>query len=158
MKLSTMWNGNAIAQSPRKMSLSAALFQRFFVVYRTIIGVILHLFIICYDRWCHFLFSLKTFRHDGSAVFWWDASCPDINIFDAAILRQHWPFMSIKSFEQTQQVWRDMVSLCSLIRFNWRVPWPWPARGPLFSLGLKVLGSPWAHSRRLFNSLLPTWG
>ena len=43
-------------------------------------------------------------------------------------LRQHRPFMSIKSFE-----WQDKVSFCSLIRFNWRVP----ARVPLFSLRLE---------------------
>ena len=53
MKLSTTWNGNAIAQSPRKMSefrdISNTSDIRFLMVYRTIIDVILHLFIICND-------------------------------------------------------------------------------------------------------------
>ena len=51
-------------------------------------------------------------------------------------LRQHRPFMSIKSFEKHSRwdEWQDKVSFCSLIHFNWRVP----ARVPLFLLGLKV--------------------
>ena len=49
MKSSTTWPGNVIAQSPRKMSLGSELFQRFIMVYRTIIGVNFNFFIICYD-------------------------------------------------------------------------------------------------------------
>ena len=60
MKSSTTWNGNAIAQSPRKMSefrdVSNTSDIRFVVVYRTIIDVILHLFIICNDLWCQLPF------------------------------------------------------------------------------------------------------
>ena len=47
--------------------------------------------------------------------------------------------------------WQDKVSLCSLIRFNWRVP----ARVPLFSLGLKVTRSgPCGHRGRLSEVVL----
>ena len=60
MKSSTTWNGNAIAQSPRKMSefrdISNTSDIRFLMVYRTIIDVILHLFIICNDLWCQLPF------------------------------------------------------------------------------------------------------
>ena len=44
--------------------------------------------------------------------------CPDINKhrgMDTVTLRQHRPFMSIKSFVQ-HSGWQEMVSLCSLIR------------------------------------------
>ena len=45
-------------------------------------------------------------------------SCPDVNKhrgMDTTILRQHRPFMSIKSLVQ-HSGWQEMVSLCSLIR------------------------------------------
>ena len=46
IKSSTTWNGNAIAQSPRKMvefgGISHTNYMRFIMVYRTIIDVILH--------------------------------------------------------------------------------------------------------------------
>ena len=123
MKSSTTWNGNAIAQSPRKMSefrdISNTSDIRFLMVYRTIIDVILHLFIICNDLWCQLpffhklsviteaLFSVRCLR-----------CCPDVNKLrgmDTTILGQHRPFMSIKSFVQ-HSGWQEMVSLCSLIR------------------------------------------
>ena len=126
MKSSTMWNGNVIAQSPRKMSefrdISNTSDIRFLMVYRMIIDVILHLFIICNDLWCRLPFFLKTFRHNGSAVFGtmppMCRGCPDVNKLrgmDTTILGQHWPFMSNKSFVQ-HNGWQEMVSLCSLIR------------------------------------------
>ena len=63
MKSSTTCNGNAIAQSPRKMSefrdVSNTSDIRFLMVYRTIIDVILHLFIICNDLWCQLPFFHK---------------------------------------------------------------------------------------------------
>ena len=63
MKSSTTWNGNAIAQSPRKMSefrdISNTSDIRFLMVYRTIIDVVLHLFIICNDLWCQLPFFHK---------------------------------------------------------------------------------------------------
>ena len=63
MKSSTTWNGNAIAQSPRKMSefrdISNTSDIWFLMVYRTIIDVILHLFIICNDLWCQLPFFHK---------------------------------------------------------------------------------------------------
>ena len=63
MKSSTTWNGNAIAQSPRKMSelrdISNTSDIRFLMVYRTVIDVILHLFIICNDLWCQLPFFHK---------------------------------------------------------------------------------------------------
>ena len=94
---------------------------RFLMVYRTIINVILHLFITCNDLRCQLTFFLQTFRHNGSAVFgtmlpmcrgW-----PDVNKLwgmDTMILGQHRPFMSIKLFVQ-HSGWQEMVSLCSLI-------------------------------------------
>ena len=126
MKSSTTWNGNAIAQSPRKMSelrdISNTSDIRFLMVYRTIIVVILHLFIIYNDLWCQRPFFPQTFRHNGSAVFGtmppMCRSCPDVNKLrgmDTTILGQHPPFMSIKSFVQ-HRGWQEMVSLCSLIR------------------------------------------
>ena len=110
MKSSTTWNGNAIAQSPRKMSelrdISNTSDIRFLMVYRMIIDVILHLFIICNDLWCQlpFFFS-QTFRHIESAVLMPPIcrSCPDVNKLrgmDTTILGQHRSFMSIKSFVQ----------------------------------------------------------
>ena len=107
MKSSTMSNGNAIAQSPRKFrDISNTYNILFIMVYRTIIDVILHLFIIiCYDLWCQLPYFKKSFRHNGSAVFakmpQMCRGCPDVNNhrgMDIAILRQHRPFMSIKSF------------------------------------------------------------
>ena len=126
MKSSTTLNGNAIAQSPRKMSelrdLSNTSDIRFLMVYRTIIDVILHLFIICNDLWCQLPPFLQTFRHNGSAVFGtmhpMCRSCPDVNKLrgmETTILGQHRPFMSIKLFVQ-HSGWQEMVSLCSLIR------------------------------------------
>ena len=125
MKSSTTWNGNAIAQSPRKM-YELEIFQipviRFLMVYRTIIDVILHLFIICNDLWCQLPFFSQTFCHNRSAVFGTMPpmchSCPDVNKLrgmDTTILGQHRPFMSIQSFVQ-HSGWQEMVSLCSLIR------------------------------------------
>ena len=126
MKSSTTWNGNATAQSPRKMSalrdISNTSGIRFLMVYRMIIDVILHLFIICNVLWCQLPFFSQTFRHNGSAVFGtmppMCRSCPDVNKLrgmDSTILGQHRPFMSIKSFVQ-HSGWQEMVSLCSLIR------------------------------------------
>ena len=43
-----------------KMYLRSELFQWFVMVYRTIIGVNFHVFIICYCWLCHFPFFLKT--------------------------------------------------------------------------------------------------
>ena len=95
---------------------------RFLMVYRTIIDVILHLFVICNDLWCQLPFFSQTFRHNGSAVFGtmppMCRSCPDVNKLrwmDTTFLGQHRPFMSIKSFVQ-HSGWQEMVSLCSLIR------------------------------------------
>ena len=63
MESSTTWNGNAIAQSPRKMSefrdISPTNNMRHIMVYPTIIDVILHSFIICYDLWCQLPFLKK---------------------------------------------------------------------------------------------------
>ena len=126
IKSSTTWNGNVIAQSPRKMSelrdISNTSDIRFSMVYRTIIDVILHLFIICNDLRCQLPFFSQTFRHNGSAVFGtmppMCRSCPDVNKLrgmDTTILGKHRPFMSIKSFVQ-HSGWQEMVSLCSLIR------------------------------------------
>ena len=92
------------------------------MVYRTIIDVILHLFIICNDLWCQLPFFSQTFRHNGSAVFGtmppMCRSYPDVNKLwgmETTILGQYRPFMSIKSFVQ-HSGWQEMVSLCSLIR------------------------------------------
>ena len=130
MKSSTTWLGNVIAQSLRKMSefrdISNTSDIRFLMGHRTIIDVILHLFIICNNLWCQLPppppFFLQTFRHNGSAVFGtmppMCRSCPDVNKLrgmDTTILRQHRPFMSIKSFVQHSR-WQEMVSLCWLIR------------------------------------------
>ena len=126
MKSSTTWNGNAIAQSPRKMSelrdIPNTSDIRFLMVCRTIIDVILHLFIICNELWCQLPFFSQTFRHNGSTVFGtmplMCRSCPDVNKLrgmDTTILGQHRPFMSIKSFVQ-HSGWQEMVFLCSLIR------------------------------------------
>ena len=77
-------------------------------------------FVTTYD--VNFLFFKKSFRHNGSTVFGkmpqMCRGCPDVNKhrgMNAAILRQHRPFMSIKSFVQHSGR-QEMVSLCSLIR------------------------------------------
>ena len=168
MKSSTTWNGNAIAQSPRKMSelrdISNTSDIRFLMVYRTIIDVILHLFIICNDLWCQLPFFSQTFRHNGSAVFGtmppMCRSCPDVNKLrgmDTTILGQHRPFMSIKSFVQ-HSGWQEMVSLCSLIRLIGVCA---DRDQPEFLCSRsdsRVPRSPCGHSGRLVNSLSPTWG
>ena len=166
MKSWTTWNGNAIAQSPRNMSefrdVSNTSDIRFLVVCRTIIDVILHLFIICNDLWCQLPFFSQTFRHNGSAVF--DTmppmcrSCPDVNKLrgmDTTILGQHRPFMSIKSFVQ-HSGWQEMVSLCSLIRLIGVCA---DRDQPEFLCSRSDSdSSPCGHSGRLVNSLSPTWG
>ena len=155
MKSSTTWLGNVIAQSPRKFRDISNTYNIWTImVYRMIIDVILHLFIICYDLWCQLPFLLKSFRHHRSAVFGkmpqMCRGCPDVNKhrgMNAAILRQHRPFMSIKLFVQHNR-WQEMVSLCSLIRLIdvcadhdqslcSRSMWP---------------------QREAVNSLSPTWG
>ena len=122
----------------KKMSLSSAIFQIslmwFTMVYQTIISVILHLFIICYGWLCNFPFSKKRSVITGVLflVGFVSHGCPDVN--KSWLSRQHWPFMSIKSFVQSEHRgrWQEMVSLCLPIRFNWHVCWPWPARVPFF--------------------------
>ena len=132
---------------PISKKMCAGLFQRFIMVYRMIIG---NSSFIHHFSWLIMSFSFFWKKKKKSVItgvlFFCEmshsASCPDVNKPWDSILRQHWPFMSIKSFEQTQQAWRVTrygVPICSLIHFNWRVPWPRPARVPLFSLGLKVL-------------------
>ena len=159
MKSSTMW----IAQSPRKMSelrdISNTSDIQFLMVYRMIINVILHLFIICNDL-CQLPFFSQTFRHNGSAVFGtmplMCRSCPDVNKLrgmDTTILGQHRPFMSIKSFVQ-HSGWQEMVSLCSLIRLIGVCA---DRDQPEF-LYSRSDSSPCGHSGRLVNSLSPTWG
>ena len=167
MKSSTTWNGNAIAQSPRKMSalrdISNTSDIRFLMVYRTIIDVILHLFIICNDLWCQLPFFSQTFHHNGSAVFGtmppMCRSCPDVNKLrgmDSTILGQHRPFMSIKSFVQHSE-WQEMVSLCSLIRLIGVCA---DRDKPEFLCSRSDSGtrSPCGHRGRLVNSLSPTCG
>ena len=57
MKSSTTWNGNAIAQSPRKFrDISNTNNMWIFMVYRMILDVILHLYFIYYDLWCQLPF------------------------------------------------------------------------------------------------------
>ena len=83
IKSSITWNGNVIAQSPRKFrDISNTCHIRFIMVYRMIIDLILHLFIICYDFSCK-LFLIKTLRHNESTVFGkmpqMCRGCPDVN-------------------------------------------------------------------------------
>ena len=166
MKSSTMWLGNVIAQSPRKFrDISNTYNIRFIMVYRMIIDVILHLFIICYELWCQLpLFFLKSFRHNGSAVFGkmpqMCHGCPDVNKhrgMDAAILRQRQPFMSIKSFVQ-HSGWQEMVSLCSLIRLiGVCADRDQPEFLNVLARTQGTLESMWPQ-REAVNSLSPTWG
>ena len=138
--------------------------KRVIMVYRMTIDVIIHLFIICYDLWCQLPFFLKkSFRHNGSAVFGkmpqMCRSCPDVNRhrgMNAAILRQHRPFMSIKSFVR-HSGWQEMVSLCSLIRLigvcaDRDQPEFLCSRSDLRFLGVHVAAA------EAVNSLSPTWG
>ena len=167
MKSSTTWNGNAIAQSPRKMSWVQRYFKyQWYTIFNGLSND--HR---CNSSFAHHLWRLmmstffsQTFRHKGSAVFGtmppMCRSCPDVNKLrgmDTTILGQHRPFMSIKIVCTTQMVTRDGVPMFTN-PFNWRVRWPRPARVPLFSLGLKVPWRPCGHSGRLVNSLSPTWG
>ena len=70
MKSSTTWLGNVIAQSPRKFrDISNTYNKRFIVVYRMIIDVIIHLFIICYDLWCQLPFFFKNLSVIMEALF-----------------------------------------------------------------------------------------
>ena len=124
MKSSTTWNGNALGNHQGSWDTYNTYNIRFIMVYRMIIDVILHLFIICYELWCRLHLKKKSFRHNGSAVFGkmpqMCRGCPDVKKqkhpgMDTGILRQHRPSMSIKSFVQ-HCGWQEMVSLCSLIR------------------------------------------
>ena len=158
-KSSTTWLGNVIAQSPRKMSLGSELFQRFIMVYRTIIGVNFHSFIICYDWCCHFPFFLKKLSVI-TALF--GGMCRSASLVSRMVntnfeaQKPDWDNIGLScrlnrlNKHSRWEEWQDKVSFCSLIRFNWRVP----ARVPLFSLGLKVLRSPCGHSGRLSEVML----
>ena len=158
MKSSTTWLGNVIAQSPRNMSLSSELFRQFIMVYRTIIGENFHLFIICYDWWCHFPF-LQKLSVIAEALFFCEM-CRSTSLvvntnLDAQKLRLRNIGLSCRlnrlNKHSRWDKWQDKVSFCSLIRFNWRVP----ARVPLFSLGLKAPRSgPCGHSGRLSEVVL----
>ena len=129
MKSSTTWLGNVIAQSPSKKCLSSELFQRFIMVYRSIIGVNFHLFIICYDWWCHFPFLKKTFHHNGSA-FLGEMCRSSSLVVNTSLeapklrLRQHRLSCRLNRLNKQSrwEEWQDKVSFCSLICFNWRVP------------------------------------
>ena len=132
---------------------------RFLMVYRTIIDVILHLFIICNDLWCQlpFFHKLSVITVFGT-VPPMCRSCPDVNKLrgmDTTILGQHRPFMSIKSFLQ-HSGWQEMVSLCSLIRLIGVCA---DRDQPEFLCSRSDSdSSPCGHSGRLVNSLSPTWG
>ena len=157
MKSSTTWLGNVIVQSPKNMSLSSEIFQRFIMVYRTINGENFHLFIICYDWWCHFPF-LQKLSVIAEALFL--VRCAVVLAkLSAQISRRRssdWDNIGLScrlnrlNKHSRWDKWQDKVSFCSLIRFNWRVP----ARVPLFSLGLKVPWSPCGHSGRLSEVVL----
>ena len=133
---------------------------RFLMVYRTIIDVILHLFIICNDLWCQLpffhklsviteaLFSVRCLRCVVVAR--------KLRGMDTTILGQHRPFMSIKSFVQ-HSGWQEMVSLCSLIRLI-GVCADRDQPEFLCSRSDSRYRSPCGHSGRLVNSLSPTWG
>ena len=140
MKSSTTWNGGTIAQSTKK---NVWVQRHFKYQWYAILMVYSSNDNRCNSSFIHHLlrlmmstsFSLKTFSHNGSAVFskiikmlLMCRGCPDVNKrwgTDTAILRQHPPFMSIKSFVQ-HSGWQEMVSL-----FNWRVRWPRPTRNVL---------------------------
>ena len=107
-----MSNGKHNCGIPRKClreERSSGLFQRFIVVCRTIIGVIIHLVIICYDWWCNFLF-FKKWKLSVIAEVLFLVRCVAVLVarmstnLEGPILRQHRPFMSIKSFEQMHKV------------------------------------------------------
>ena len=157
MKSSTTWLGNVIVQSPRNMSLSSELFQRFIMVYRTINGENFHLFIICYDWWCHFPF-LQKLSVIAEALFLVRCAVVLAKLSTQISRRRSsdWDNISLScrlnrlNKHSRWDKWQDKVSFCSLIRFNWRVP----ARVPLFSLGLKVPWSPCGHSGRLSEVVL----
>ena len=116
MKSSTTWLGNVIAQSPRKMSLCSESFRRFIMVYRTIIRVNFQFVIICYDWCCHFPLKKPKLSVITEALFGEMCRSATASLVSRTVntnleaqklrLRQHRPFMSIKSFEQTQQVGR----------------------------------------------------
>ena len=128
------------------------------MVYRTIIGVNFHVFIICYGWLCHFPFFLKKLSVITKVLFL--VRCAIV------LLPAQWPRWSTQISRHRSSdwdniglscrlnrlnkhsrwdEWQDKVSFCLLIRFNWRVP----ARVPLFSLGLKVPQSPCGHCGRL---------
>ena len=94
-----------------------------------------------------FLSFKKDFHHNGSAIFGEmcrsASGCPDVKtqIFrhrssDRDNIGLSFRLNRLNKHSMWDE-WQDMVSLCSLIRFNWREP----ARVPLFSLVLSVLGA-----------------
>ena len=135
---------------------------RFISVYRRIIDVILHLFVICYDLRCQLPFFKRTFCHNRSAVFskipQMCCGCLDVHKCRGQMLR-FWNNFGLscwlnRLYNSTQRVTKDGVPLFANL-FNWRVRWPLPAIVPLFSLGLKVPRSPCGHSGRLLTRYRP---
>ena len=151
MKWWTMWFGNVIVQSPRKMSFSSGLFQRSIMVYWMIIGVIFHLFIICCDWWCHFPFFEKTFSHNRSAIFGEmcrsTSGCLDVktqilwhrssDLDNIGLSSCSCGLNRLNKHSMGRVTRYDVPLLANPFQFNWRVP----PRVPLFPLGLWVLGA-----------------
>ena len=110
MKSSTTWLGNVIAQSPSKKCFEFRVISTIYYGlsngYRCKFSFIHHLLRLMMS---FSFFKKKTFRHNGSAFF--GEMCRSSSlVVNTSLeapklrLRQHRPFMSIKSFEQTQQV------------------------------------------------------
>ena len=128
------------------------------MVYRTIIGENFHLFIICHDWWCHFPF-LQKLSVIAEALFLVRCAVVLALLSTQISMRRSsdWDNIGLScrlnrlNKHSRWDKWKDKVSFCSLIRFNWRVP----ARVPLFSLGLKAHRSgPCGHSGRLSEVVL----
>ena len=132
--------------------------MRLIMVFRMIINVILHLFIICYDLRStsffqkNFVITEALFSEAASDVSWLPG-CKQTS-------RDGYDFETTSAFHvdwivfTTQQVTRDGVPMLAN-PFNWHVRWQRPARVPLFSLGLKVPWSPCGHSGRLLADYRP---
>ena len=128
-----------------KIYLRSELFQWFVMVYRAIIGVNFHVFIICYCWLCHFPFFLKKLSvitkvlfFERCAVVLLPAQWPGWSTQISRHRSSDWDNIGLScrlnrlNKHSRWDEWQDKVSFCLLIRFNWRVP----ARVPLFSLGL----------------------
>ena len=121
----------------KKNVLSSELFQRFIVVYQTIIGVNFNSFIICYDWWCHFPFYTPVWKTDVLCYgnvrpsvrpsfpdFF--STCFEISISNLVYAFSRWHDMSSLSFITIGSLWPSLQPNVGQTQFL--QSWPYKSR------------------------------